>query len=436
MSFLDERKSFRRYLKKPIPDSVVFDLLQRASEAPSACNHQLQHFIVINDSQIKAKLQAISGSNDHFLAASHLIVCCFHKGWNHNKHAVVQSVSAMIYHFCLLCYSESIGSVWNAGIGNSDSIRSLLSIPAEFDVLSIVCIGYPDYSYLGSKPPRRDISTFSSLNLFKRPSHSLFPLRRNSDLSYELIKNHRNPYAVHDPDLWTLAQLREWRSYALYAKSPVPGVYTSRRFRKEMPLEVSLLPELPPNSDVLDLFPFGASYTGYLLEKYSDSKVHILELSFHHKNFILERLTNDGFDVSNIQFHALCDFSAFQLPFDAASFDLVFSGQSLEHFPLRKNLVAELFRILSPSGYVYFSSRNLFSWFGIVYFLTLGRGQVPNFGPYRPISPALIFRFLRSGFTLLRLAGISPIPSKIGSISTFFPISLLSRLFVVLLRKS
>ena len=94
----------------------------------------------------------------------------------------------MIYHFCLLRYSESIGSVWNAGIGNSDSIRSLLSIPAEFDVLSIVCIGYPDYSYLGSKPPRRDISTFSSLNLFKRPSHSLFPLRRNSDLSYELIK--------------------------------------------------------------------------------------------------------------------------------------------------------------------------------------------------------------------------------------------------------
>ena len=221
------------------------------------------------------------------------------------------------------------------------------------------------------------------MNLFKRPSHSLFPLRRNSDLSYELIKNHRNPYAVHDPDLWTLAQLREWRSYALYAKSPVPGVYTSRRFRKEMPLEVSLLPELPPNSDVLDLFPFGASYTGYLLEKYSDSKVHILELSFHHKNFILERLTNDGFDVSNIQFHALCDF-VFQLPSMLPRL-ILFFRLVVRAFSLRKNLVAELFRILSPSGYVYFSLETCFPGLELL-FLDPWKGAGSNFGPYRPFG--------------------------------------------------
>ena len=276
---LSSRKSFRRFKDDLLENSLVDSLISSSLEAPTACNHQMHHFVVVSNNEQKKRLQSISGSNDHFLRASHLVVLCFQKGWNHNKFAVVQSTAALAYHLCISAHLFGVGSVWNAGIGNTDAVCKLLNIPLTFEVIGIVCLGWPDNSLENSKPPRRGLDVVRSYEVFKRPSDHTYPLRIASRYPYCQIKNHSNPFAVHDPHSWTLGQIREWRAHAVYAKSPTPGVFVSRRLGQEMRHEVEAVGKLLPNERILEIMPFAGSYTVMLQELTSnEAELHIADL--------------------------------------------------------------------------------------------------------------------------------------------------------------
>ncbi len=61
------------------------------------------------------------------------------------------------------------------------------------------------------------------------------------------------------------------------------------------------------------------------------------------------------FRKENLEFRA-CD--AMALPFEANSFDVVICAQVYEHVPDARKLMAEIHRVLKPSGVCYFSAAN------------------------------------------------------------------------------
>jgi len=429
---LAERKSFRRFLEKPLDDVLVDQLIADSLEAPTACNHQMHHFVVVSDQEQKEGLQRISGSNDHFLHASHLIILCFQKGWNHNKFAVVQSTAALAYHLCLSAHLRGVGTVWNAGIGNTEAVCSMLAIPATFEIIGILCLGWPDYGLENSKPPRRGLETVRSHGVFRRPADHLYPLRNAAKYPYWRIKNHNNPFAIHDPHVWTLGQIREWRGHAVFAKSPTPGIFVSRRLGKEMSHEVDAIGDIVPGERILEVLPFAGSYTVILHERASrEAELHVAELSQYNLDFTLERLHNESGQDAYIHLKVMNDL---RLPYEDGFFDAVLLPQVLEGLPDPWLLVEEALRVLRPGGRLGLSLRNRYSWFGLYFLRQIAKGQVTNFGPYLPVSVGLWRKKLSKMASIEEEWGVSALPSSIGQREDGF-IARHSRVWVARLRK-
>src|SRR5215216_2108387 len=55
-NFLRTRRSIRRFLSKPVPDSVIRNILTTATFAPSAHNRQPWRFVVVTDESVKGTL--------------------------------------------------------------------------------------------------------------------------------------------------------------------------------------------------------------------------------------------------------------------------------------------------------------------------------------------------------------------------------------------
>ena len=60
MEVIKKRRSIRLYKKKPIPDDVMNQIFESIKLAPSAGHIQPWHFIIVNDEDIKNRLEISS----------------------------------------------------------------------------------------------------------------------------------------------------------------------------------------------------------------------------------------------------------------------------------------------------------------------------------------------------------------------------------------
>ena len=91
---LAERYSCREFDGTEIDRDILAEIVRDGTEAPSSCNQQQWHFIVVTEPELKRRAHDISGGNHHFSECSALIYLCFQKGWTHGNFSIVQSVSA------------------------------------------------------------------------------------------------------------------------------------------------------------------------------------------------------------------------------------------------------------------------------------------------------------------------------------------------------
>ena len=410
---LAARHSIRDFLPRPLEPELLDAVIRDGLEAPNACNHQMWHFIVVRDQAAKDRLQAISGSNEHFSTCGAIILLCFHQGWNHNKFAVVQSVAAAAYHMSLSAHLRGLGATWNAGIGNGEKIRALVGLPPEFEVIGTLCLGWPAPEAPDLKPPRRPLESVRSYERFERPADERYPLApAKGGYRYADLMNHRNKYSVFSPDRWGWERIANFRGYAVYAKSPLPGVYVSRRLGKELDAEVGLIGPLEPGAKLVELLPYGGSYTVRLRQRYgADVAIHCLDLSQRNLDFVRERVRREAGDDAGISYDIM---TGGTLPYADGSVDVVFLPQILEAVPGRAAFLDEVARVLRPGGRVVVTVRNLLSWFGLFYFRSVWSGQVPNFGPYMPLASLTVRGELDSRFRRLSEGGLSPLPNAIA----------------------
>ncbi len=430
---LAERRSTRDFAEGDIDETTIDAIIRDGIEAPSDCNHQMWHFVVVRDLETKARMQEISGSNSHFVSCSAMIVLCFHMGWNHNKFAVVQSVAAAAYHMSLSAHLRGLAVVWNAGIGDKQKVKDLLGIPPQFEILGTLCLGYKADSALAMKPPRRPLESIRSYECFERPSDEIYPLKQARRYIYHRMLSHRNKYSVFNPDVWGWDRIGNFRSYAVYAKSPLPGVYVSRRLGKEMDVELDAIGEVAPGSRILELMPYGGSYTVRLLSRFgANAAICVAELSSRNLDFVRERVCNEGMPSDQVRYDLMPE-GVF--PYPDESFDVVFLPQILEAVPKRDTFLAEVHRVLKTGGRLALTLRNMYSWFGLYYVKVAHAGQVPNFGPYIPRSPFGLRRVLADRFEVETDFGVSPSPTRIGHRANG-PLRWFSRLYATRLKKT
>ncbi len=140
MSLLDvifRRRSIRRYRSKPIPDSVLKNILEAGRLAPSADNVQPWHFVVVTESKIKEKLSR--GRWNRFIkdSAATIVGC----GYAANEWSTVD-VTIALENMVMAAEAQGIGSCW-IGDFKEEELKELLGIPNDLKVIALVAFGYP-----------------------------------------------------------------------------------------------------------------------------------------------------------------------------------------------------------------------------------------------------------------------------------------------------
>lgn len=71
-----KRRSVRKYKNKTVPDKIIYDLIDCARLAPSACNSQPWRFKIVKDKNVKKILSEISFNQKHVGEAPVVLICC------------------------------------------------------------------------------------------------------------------------------------------------------------------------------------------------------------------------------------------------------------------------------------------------------------------------------------------------------------------------
>lgn len=397
------RASCRDFDGSEIASDILEGIVSDGVEAPSSCNQQNWHFIIVADTARKQRAREISGGNHHFSECSALIYLCFQKGWTHGNFSIVQSVAGACYHMMLSSHLRGFQCIWNAGIGDTDALRDMLAMPPTFDVIGALAIGRAKGTAPKMKAPRRPVDEVFSWERFERPEASRYPVKEAGAYPFWEIRNDSNPFAEWNPRAWSWDQVADFRGYSVWAKSPLAGVYVSRRQGDAQEAEHALLPDLRAGARVAEIMPWGGTSTNALLTRLGDVHVSAAELSVNNLSFIKERLLREGRDLDRVTFDLM---TGGKLPYQDASLDLVVIPQTLEHMPDPESVLDEVSRVLTAGGSVVASTRNANSAYGAHWRKHETKGQVPNQGPFTPLAASDVANWLAARFEIEDEVGI------------------------------
>ena len=162
MDFQDlilKRQSTRKYLVKDVDKALVAKCLEAARLAPSACNSQPWHFIVVDD---KDKIRemgeaAASLGMNKFAAGVPVMIAVVLEKMNFtakvgsmlkNKDYCMLDMGIAVEHFCLQAAEEGLGTCI-LGWFDEKAFKALAGIPEGRRILLDIVVGYP------TKPKRK-----------------------------------------------------------------------------------------------------------------------------------------------------------------------------------------------------------------------------------------------------------------------------------------
>ncbi|MFO7896367.1 MAG: nitroreductase family protein [Candidatus Cloacimonadales bacterium] len=145
---IKNRFSVRKFLDQPIEKEKLDEILEAARLAPSARNIQPWKFVVIQSQQQREALAAIC-KGQKFVAAAPLTIaiCCTNLDYQMScgQTAAVIDGALAGEHIVLQAAELGLGSCW-IGAFFQDQLAQLINLPADWQVIGLLPIGYPDIS--------------------------------------------------------------------------------------------------------------------------------------------------------------------------------------------------------------------------------------------------------------------------------------------------
>lgn len=160
IKLMQNHRSIRKYLNKPIDDDILDELLTAAQSASSSHNVQSYSIIIIKDKNKKEKLSELCGSQEWVKECPVFLVFCAdlfrlkvacemegrEAALNGVENLIVGVVDTSLAAQNLMLGAESygLGGVFIGGIRNdSAEVSKILNLPEYVIPVFGVCLGYP-----------------------------------------------------------------------------------------------------------------------------------------------------------------------------------------------------------------------------------------------------------------------------------------------------
>jgi nitroreductase len=153
----------RSYQDTRVGDAVVRKIVEAGHLSASAGNAQPWHFIVVQNRETLHQLGTLVPTGPYIAQAPLAIVVAIDK-----TRLAVSDASRAIQSMLLTAWSEGVGSNW-AGFGGLESVKALLNIPDDLDVLAILPFGYPAHAVGQGKKQRKPLAEVADREQFGQP---------------------------------------------------------------------------------------------------------------------------------------------------------------------------------------------------------------------------------------------------------------------------
>jgi nitroreductase len=142
------RRSVRGYKPDPVGEDVLLRVLDAGRIAPTACNLQPFHLIVVTDPQTRKRMQAVY-TRDWFWRAPVILVGCAEpaKAWKRRDgfNSAEIDLAIVMDHIILAATEEGLATCWVCAFDEA-KVKEILGVPPEVRVLAMTPLGYPDAS--------------------------------------------------------------------------------------------------------------------------------------------------------------------------------------------------------------------------------------------------------------------------------------------------
>ncbi len=172
LALVRQRRSCRQYdPARPVPDEIIDYCLECARLAPSACNKQPWHFIIVREPDRRQAIfehGRMPGIPHEWLEQVPVIVAlCAEKKVLTHKLAPLLSGIPYHYidcaiageHFVLAATEQGLGSCW-IGWFKPPVVRRLLGVPRHLQMLSLIALGYPLHPEPSPPTSRQELNQF------------------------------------------------------------------------------------------------------------------------------------------------------------------------------------------------------------------------------------------------------------------------------------
>ncbi|MDD1679812.1 MAG: nitroreductase family protein [Methanomicrobiales archaeon] len=155
ITVIKSRRSVRSYRETLIPEEIIRDSLDCAASAPTARNAQPWLIGIIREKETLQKLGALA-DNGKFISQAPL---CFALFGRREEKYYLEDCSAATTQLILGLWAHGVGSCWVAEDkkGYAEEVRTLLGVPPDYTLVSLIPAGYPVDVPTVQKKPREEI---------------------------------------------------------------------------------------------------------------------------------------------------------------------------------------------------------------------------------------------------------------------------------------
>lgn len=177
MEMIKSRRSIRKYDDKPVPEELLIQILESVRWAPSWANSQCWEIVIIKDPGTKLKLQktfppAGNPALKAIVQAPVVLALCAKMGVSgyYKEKITTKFGDWMMYdlglctqNICMTAHALGLGTVI-VGLFNQETAGRIVNIPDEYELVSLIPLGYP--AKVGNVPKRRALSEFTHQEAF------------------------------------------------------------------------------------------------------------------------------------------------------------------------------------------------------------------------------------------------------------------------------
>jgi len=403
----DQRRSTRVFTEAPVEREVVERIVGAARFAPTACNRQLWHFVVVTDPAMKVRISKLSHAEQSYLYDAPTLICVFYDCTLEDRNRCQTpfiGAGMAIYALLLATEAEGLGGIYLGGIRRPSGVAKAVGAPSYLTNLGLIAVGHKAED--GPMPPRRDVSDIISYN------------------TCDLREKHY--HADIRPHLWSLSQIADFRAKLTWYK----GVHIDGKTL-----------HVDPDTRFSEKYRVIAGTAGMMISKYE--KPRVLDILSLNGALILQLLNTCGEDLEKIYAYELDpgileymktrfqrivpddkvegllneDAKEVHIPLPDDHVDVITCYERLEHFHDPSDLLSEMQRVLKPGGRALVVISNRFYPHMYRYRrmhknnYSLGRNW--NRGPEQKYEPRQIrTHFRNAGFRVESTTGLQPLEQK------------------------